>query len=129
MAITSDLMGLGMAPALAGKVGHQVTKALVGIGTAQTGSAPLTNTVTVGVPTTGNTAYALPAKSAAPSQLKEYYFFNNAATAVSALVYPPGDGSTLAGSSSAAVTVPQDKGCLFMETGGQGGVWFYILSA
>lgn len=130
MAIVSDLTGLGLAPALAGRLGHQVTGVptpLVGKGTTQSGAQGLLTSVTVGAPTTGQTAYTVPAKTSGAPFLKEYYFFNNAASAVSALLYPPGDGSSLNGSTSAAVTVPQGKGVMFMQT--SIGAWFSILSA
>jgi len=127
MAIVSDLTGLGMAPALAGKAGHQATTGLAGTGTAQSGATALTTSVTVGVPTAGQTAYTLPTKANGATFLKEFYFFNQAATAVTALIYPPGDGSSLNGSTSAAVSVAQNKGVVFMQI--TLGVWKAILSA
>jgi hypothetical protein len=119
MALNTDLTGLGMAAALAGRVGHAVTLGLAGTGTAQVGATAIGTTVTVGVPTAGNTAYTLP--TGAQPMLKEWYFFNNAATAVTALIYPPTGGATLNGSTSAAVSVAQNKGAQFMLVAGSGG--------
>lgn len=118
MALVSDLIGLGTAPALAGRLGHQTTSALSGIGTAQAGAAVIGTSVTLGVPTTGQTAYSLPSGVA---MNKEFYFFNQAATAVTALIYPPQGGGTLNASTSAAVSVAQNKAAMFMLVAGAGG--------
>lgn len=120
MAITSDLSGLGMATALAGRVGHQITAAVVGAGTAQAGSTVMGTSVTVGVPVTGQTAYSLPTGAIAMG--KEFYFFNNAASAVTALIFPPiGGTATLNGSTSASVSVAQNKAAMFMLVANSGG--------
>ncbi len=142
MASNTDLMGLGTAAALAGRLGHALTGTintsgvggLVGAGTTQSGTpTKLTTSVTVGAPTSGQTAYLLPASTTNPTMLKEFYYFNNAATAVSALIYPPADGSTLNGSTSGAVTVAQNKSAMFMcvaNSGLSGGAtWFCILGS
>lgn len=124
MALSSDLTGLGIAPAAAGKIGHSVTPALTsstfppGIGTAQVGAAPIGTSVYVGAPTTGQTAYTLPNTD---TTCKEFYFFNAAATAVTALIYPLSGGATLNGSTSAAISVAQNKGAQFMLVHGAGG--------
>ena len=119
MALTTDLTGLGIAPALAGRLGHASTPALAGIGTAQAGAAPIGTTVTIGSPTAGNTAYTLP--SGAVPMLKEWYFFNAAVGATTALIYPPTGGATLNGSTSAAISVAQNKGAMFMLVANSGG--------
>lgn len=119
MATTSDLMGLGMAPGLAGKAGHQIAGPLPGIGTAQVGAQALTGSVFVGAPTSGQTAYTLP--SGAATMAKEFYFFNAAVGATTALIYPPTGGATLNGSTSAAVSVAQNKGAMFMLVANSGG--------
>lgn len=119
MAIASDLIGLGTPPALAGKLGHQIAGPLPGIGTAQTGAQALTGSVFIGAPTSGQTAYTLP--TGAVSMAKEFYFFNAAAGATTALIYPPTGGATLNGSTSAAVSVAQNKGCQFMLLANSGG--------
>ena len=142
MASNTDLMGLGTAPALAGRLGHQQTGTVntsgvggvVGNGTTQSGTpTKIATSVTVGAPTSGQTAYLLPASTANPTMLKEYYFFNNAATAVTALIYPPADGSTLAGSTSAAISVAQYKSAMFMCVGNSGvstgATWFVVLGS
>lgn len=130
MAIVSDLTGLGLAPALAGKLGHQSANPVVGAGIVQAGATPIGTSVTVAAPVTGQTAYTLPAKSRSPEMLKEFYFFN--VGAVPALVYPPLDGSTLNGSTAADLAVPAGKSAMFMLVKGSGGPapqWVSILSA
>ncbi len=130
MALVTDLMGLGDSAAHAGRLGHQITTGLVGSGTTQTGGATvITTSVTVGVPAASFTAYLLPT---APSMAKEYYFFNNAATAITALIYPVAGGMTLNGSTSSSVSIAQNKGCMFMCVAGSGGTapqWVAINSA
>jgi hypothetical protein len=108
MTITSDLTGLGMAPALAGKVGHQVST-VAGVGTAASGAAKIGTTVTIGTTASGQTAFALPTQ---PTMGKEYYFFNTSATA--ALIFPPASGTQTLNGSTSSVSVAQNKGAMFM---------------
>ncbi len=129
MALASDLMGLGDSPEHAGRLGHAITT-LAGSGTTQAGTpTALVQSLTIGKPTTGQTAYLLPA---APPMAKEFYFFNAAVGADSALIYPRTGGMTLNGSTSSAVTVVQNKGCMFMCVANSGGTapqWVAINSA
>jgi hypothetical protein len=119
MALDTDLMGLGMAAVLAARVGHQSTAGIVGIGTSQAGAKPLVTSVNILTPTAGQTAYTLPTR--APPTLKEFYIFNAAVGATAALIYPPLGGATLNGSTSAAVSVAQNTGMMFMLVAGSGG--------
>ncbi len=61
VALASDLMGLGMAPAVARLIGVQIPAPLAGVGTAQSGAALLVpgaiNQVTTSA---GQTAFLLP---------------------------------------------------------------------
>ncbi len=126
MALATDLTGLGVAPAPAAKIGHPaVNDNVQGIGTAQTGAKKITATNTIAVPIAGQTAYVLPGTADAPALMKEYYFYNNAATAVTALVFPPGDGSTLNSSTSSSVSVAQNKtACFIAMKSSSGGVFW-----
>lgn len=129
MALATDLMGLGDSAAHAGRLGHLITT-LAGAGTALIGATPIVSSIVIGKPTTGQTAYTLPSTGSVAA--KEFYFFNAAVGADSALIYPPGGSATLNGSTSAAVTVAQNKGCLFMCVSGAGGTapqWCAINSA
>lgn len=129
MALVSDLMGLGDSAAHAGRLGHTITSNLAGTGTAQSGATAITTSLTIGKPTTGQTAYTLPSS---PAMAKEFYFFNAAVGADTALIYPLAGGTTLNGSTSAAVSVAQNKGCMFMCVSGSGGTapqWVAINSA
>ena len=117
MAITTDLTGLGMAAALASRVGHAVST-VAGTTTTQTGGAQITTSVTIGTTGSGQTAFVLPTAKMVPPMLKEFYFFNS--TATSALVFPAGDGSTLNGSTSASITVAQNKYLMAMCVSGTG---------
>lgn len=129
MATVIDLMGLGTAPLPAEKIGHVIATGVQGVGTAQSGAKAIAQSVTVGVPITNQTAYALPTGSV--SMAKEFYFYNDAASAVTALIYPPTGGATLNGSTSAALSVAQNKGAMFMCVSGAGGSapkWFSILT-
>ncbi len=130
MALATDLMGLGDSAAHAGRLGHMISSSLAGSGTTQAGTpTAIVNSITIGKPTSGQTAYILPAS---PSLAKEYYFFNAAVGADSALIYPRTGGMTLNGSTSGAVTVVQNKGCLFMCVASPGGTapqWVAINSA
>ncbi len=130
MALATDLMGLGDSAAHAGRLGHMISTALSGSGTTQAGTpTAIVNSITIGAPTSGQTAYVLPAS---PSMGKEYYYFNAAVGANSALIYPRTGGMTLNGSTSSAVTVVQNKGCMFMCVANAGGTapqWVAINSA
>ncbi len=129
MALASDLMGLGDSAAHAGRLGHAIAT-LTGSGTTQAGTpTAIVQTITIGTPTSGQTAYLLPSS---PPMAKEYYFFNAAVGADSALVYPRTGGMTLNGSTSSAVTIAQNKGCMFMCVASSGGTapqWVAINSA
>lgn len=138
MALFSDLLGLGFAPALANLIGFTINPAPgpgtppPGIGTTQSGAQAISTTITYAAPTAGQTAFTLPTTAQGAQGTAEYYFFNGAATAVSALVYPPTGGATLNGSTSAAITIAQNKGCQFMlvdNVGGTAPTWVALLGS
>lgn len=127
MALATDLTGLGVAPAASAKIGHpSVTDNLQGTGTTQAGAKKITTTNTIAVPIAGQTAYQLPAVADAPSLMKEYYFYNNAATAVTALIFAAADGSTLNSSASSSFSVAQNKTACFVAMKSSSGGVFWV---
>jgi hypothetical protein len=115
MSTTADLMGLGMSPALAERLGN-TPATLAGAGTAQTGAAQLHTPVTLATPTGGQTAYLL---TSTFSTGRPLYFWNTSAT-VTALVFPPSGGTINGGSANASVSVPPLSGALFQLENGSG---------
>ena len=124
MTVYSDLTGLGMAPALANRVGDQVAT-VAGVGTTQAGAAQIGTSVTIATTGVGEVAFVLPVL---PVLLKPYYVFNTSAT--SGTVFPP--GSTTLNGGSSAVSVAQNKGTIFMCVSGPGtgsDVWVALAGA
>ncbi len=119
MAQTSDLMGTGDSGPHATLAGHQIASSLAGTSTTQAAGTPLPTSVVAGNSLSGATGYVLPVGSRAFPLAKEIYFFNVGDT--TALIYAPAGGATLNGSTSAAVSVSANKGCLFMCVSGSGG--------
>jgi hypothetical protein len=128
MAKTSDLMGLGMAGALAQIIGHNQTPnpgtagGLATTGTVQTATPTLgvTSSTTL-APTTGNTAYTLPV---AGTVAKEFFLYNPTATA--ALLFPSLGGSINGGAANASFTIPANSFVIAVMASMNGGVaqWF-----
>lgn len=126
MAITSDLMGLGMPAALAGRIGNNVTLNLVGVGTTQTGAASLPSSVVYLAPTAGAAAYIL---SGTSSQTRLFFLVNSSAT-VTALVFPPVSGLFNGGTANAATSIPPNTAAIFQLISGGGvvpGLWSAII--
>lgn len=109
MALTSELTGLGMPPAQAGKVGHNVST-LAGATTAQATATLIQNSVTLATTSSGQTAFVLPSSA---SLLKEFYVYNQSAT--TALVFPPSGGNFNGGTTDASVSVAQGKTTMFLR--------------
>jgi hypothetical protein len=119
MAKTSDLTGLGMAPALAGYLNEDVST-VAGVGTSQTGAAPLTTPTTILTTTGGQTAFILPSGTSNPGLTSignELVVYNTSST--TALIFPPVSGTLNGGSSS--LSVAQNKGASFRVTSNPGG--------
>lgn len=126
MAQVSDLMGLGMAGALANAVGHTRYPAfggtpLPGVGTVQVNppTVSLTSSVTLN-PTAGNTAFTLPN----PAYLVKTFFLYNP-TAVAGVIFPPLGGS-MNGTLNGSFAVPANSYVIAICSGMVGGVaqWF-----
>jgi hypothetical protein len=117
------LTGLGMPAQMAALVGATTQTALAGVGTAQTGAALIKSKSVELIPTGGNTAYILNTFG-----LNEPVFlFNNAASAVTALVYPPVGGTIQGGSSNASFSIAQDKGVWMWQY--KRNAWAAVLTA
>lgn len=103
----SDLMGLGIAPAVATLLGDEVAT-VAGATTAQATAAalPVPPTGVVRVTTaSGETAVRL---SADLPLLRPVYVFNTTATA--ALLFPPTGGAIDGGTANASVAIAQNRG-------------------
>jgi hypothetical protein len=110
MSSSGELIGLGMPPKLAGLVGN-LPSAKTGVGTAQSGAAPITTNFTVLTTAGGTTAFLLPT---VPAGSGPYIVANPSAT--TALIYPPSGGTIQGGSADAAFSVAQNKTAMFFKT-------------
>lgn len=122
MSIPQDLMGLGMSPQLANRLGNQILQNVAGVGTAQVGAAQLFGKVTSATTAGGQTAFIL---NAGASNGSIWYFWNQSSTA--ALVYPTVGGAINGGSTNAAFSVAQNKPTIFIRVAPN--VWIANLSA
>lgn len=122
MSIPQDLMGLGMAPGLANRLGNQILQNVAGVGTAQVGATALFGKVTTATTSVGQTAFIL---NSGASNGSVWYFWNQSATA--ALMYPTVGGQINGGGTNTAFSVPQNKPCIFVRVAPN--VWFANLSA
>ncbi len=123
MALPTDLMGLGMAPALAALEGLAIPAVVAGTTTAQATAAPLASGTLQQVTTAGGqTAFRLPSDMplAAP-----VVFYNSTATA--ALVFPPTGGNINEAAANASFSVAQSKTTIFWRVSAT--KWIANLSA
>lgn len=116
MSTTADLMGLGMPPALAARLGATVAT-LVGAGTAQVGATLISAPLVLAGPTTGNTAFVL---NAAFSVGRAIYVWNTSSS-LAALVYPPTGGTINGGAANASVSILPLTGAILQLQSGSGG--------
>jgi hypothetical protein len=115
MSTSADLMGLGMPPALADRLGN-TPASVAGAGTSQSGAGLIATPVVLGTPTASNTAFMLSNKL---STGRPVYFWNQSAT-VSALIFPPSGGTINGGASNASVSVPPLSGAILQLENGAG---------
>lgn len=109
MSTVADLMGLGMAGPLAGRLGNTpATQA--GAGTTNTGATSIQTSVTNATTASSQTAFIF---NSGASLGRPFYFFNSSAT--TALVYPPVGGNFNGGSTDASFSVAQNKMCIFIR--------------
>lgn len=109
MATADALMGLGMPAQQAEQLGGNPSARGPGVGTAQVGAKTVISKNTELTPTAGQTAYVLP-----NALFQDFQLYNSAATAVSALVFPP-VGHTLNGSLNASLTIAQNKAAIMWQ--------------
>ena len=116
MSTTLELMGLGMAPALADRLGNNPVS-VSGNGTAQTGATSLGGaSVFLATPTSSNTAFVL--KNTISTGRPVWFW--NVSSSQTALVYPPSGGTINVGSANASVSVPPLSGGVFQLQNGEG---------
>lgn len=115
MSTTQDLMGLGMPPALADRLGNNPST-VAGVGTTQTGAALIKRGVVLAAPTASNTAFLLSSGTSTGGVL---WFYNTSASQT-ALVYPPSGGAINGGSANASVSIPPLSGATFQLENGSG---------
>lgn len=115
MSTTQDLMGLGMPPALAGRLGNNPVN-LTGFGTSQVGAAAMPRGIILATPTGGNTAFVLDSKTSTGALV----FFWNQSSSVTALVFPPSGATINGGSANASVSIPPLSGAVFQLNNGSG---------
>jgi hypothetical protein len=110
MALSTDLMGLGVSPQLASKAGHGKLQTAAGVGTDQTAAKLITSSFVNLVPTTGQTAYIMPAK---PTLAKEFLLISSAAGADTALIFPPTGGKINNGTATTgSFAIAQNKSAI-----------------
>lgn len=129
MPTTSDLIGIGMAPEIAQRLGFQDNSrranALTGVGTSQVGAAAIKKNATwIELATAGGaTACILPADA----ELLVPYLVQVITTSTTGLVFPPSGGKINAASADASVNVAQFLPRIFMRlTSTQ---WMSLLAA
>jgi len=116
MSTIQDLMGVGMSPALASRLGNSPTS-LSGTGTTQTGATMITgSSVYLLTPTSSNTAFVL---NSAFSTGRPIYLWNQSSTQT-ALIFPPTGGTINNGSANASVSVAPLSGIIFQLVNGSG---------
>jgi hypothetical protein len=115
MAITSDLTGLGMSPALASKLGNNVAP-VAGAGTTQATATKIVGGTTLATPAASNTGFIL---DSAASTTRLFFFFNLSAT-VTAVLYPPVGGSINGGAANAPISIAPLTGALIEPVTGGG---------
>lgn len=121
MAFAGNLIGLGMAPELAKRVGNNPS-AKTGVGTALATATPLTENFTVLTTSSGQTAFILPASKAGSGPI--WVFCNTSDTA---LIFPQSGETINNGSASASFSVAQNKTAMFWKVSATG--WASMLTA
>ena len=123
---STDLVGLGMAPDLAGELGHTASTLVCLATSTQTGAAKvLTKNVELTAADSSHNSALLPSTAKVGNI---YLFFTS--TSTSAIVYVP-VGDYLNGSQNAGLTVAQNKGAAMWRYKVSAGVgyWASILTA
>ncbi len=121
MPAAAKLIGSGIPDLAAKELGFPTPPpTLAGVGTAQTGAAAITQTMTIITATGGATAFVMPA---AIGSSGPFVVYNSSGT--SALVYP-GSGKTFnGGSADAALTLPTLRSLLMYKTDATNWIAFF----
>lgn len=110
MALSVDLIGLGLPVELAVRLGSNDLTTLAGVGTAQVGAAAIRTDNTLATTAGGATAFVLPSTASIDNP---YMVTNSSATA--ALVFPPSGGSINAAGADASVSIAQNLARVFIR--------------
>lgn len=116
------LTGFGMSAQMADLLGAQPYAAGAGVGTSQPTVVSIRSKSTEVTPTGGNTAYLLNTFGIS----EPIFIYNSAASAVTALVFPP-SGGTMLGSLNGSVSIAQNKGAWIWQY--KKGFWAAVVSA
>ena len=111
-ALAVDLMGVGLGPELANRIGTSNLTTLVGVGTAQVGGTAIPKGATNVLATTasGQTAFVLPSTA----ELGVAYYVTNSTTDA-ALVFPPTSGTINAVSANGSVSIAINLARVFIR--------------
>lgn len=110
MSLSQDLIGTGMAPEQASRLGLSVLTTISGVGTAQSGAAAINVNNVLATTAVGQTAFVLPANA----ELELPYSVTNS-SATAALVFPPTGGTINAGAANASVSIAQNLARIFIR--------------
>lgn len=105
----SEMMGLGVAPALANLMGEAIA-AVTAVGTAQVGAAALVPTINQVTTSAGQTAVVLPSTQPLATSIQVYV-----PSATTALVFPPSGGTINEGAANASFSVAQARLATFVR--------------
>lgn len=108
--LATDMMGLGVAPALANLIGDIIPASAAGVGTAQATATPLTGTINQVTTAAGQTAFLLSSAQPLGTSVNVY---NSTATA--ALVFPPTGGNINEVAANASFSVAQARTASFVR--------------
>ncbi len=107
MSIAADLVGIGMVPEQALRLGFTNTPK-AGVGTAQSGAAAINTNLITATTASGQTAFVLPSSA---ELMVPYIVVNTSST--TALVFPPSGGAINAASADASVSIAQNLARVF----------------
>lgn len=110
MSLSVDLMGVGIPAEQASRLGFSPLTTVAGVGTAQSGAAPIRVNNVLATTASGQTAFVLPANA----ELEVPYIVTNS-SATAALVFPPSGGAINAAAANASVSIAQNLARIFVR--------------
>lgn len=110
MALSVDLIGLGIDPGQAQRLGTTQITTVAGVGTAQAGAAAIRVDNVLATTAGGATAFVLPSTASIDNEI---WVTNSTATA--ALVFPPVGGAINAAATDASVSIAQNLARVFIR--------------